>query len=172
MGFWSKLFGGGSARAFCCRGCGKEYRIGVDSAIMTSDELLGAFAAGDSVLFGMSASAKMPDTIGACEYGSMPLAKAKEIRRDNEEALRKADADPARLWRCNKCSNRQLYADEPAEPPEPPASNTAGPKVDPASIKVKCAKCKKALKVKPALIGKRIKCPGCGSTQSFEAEVS
>lgn len=44
-----------------------------------------------------------------------------------------------------------------SSPPAPPAEKPVGPSV------VRCTQCKRALRVPEALLGKRVKCPGCGA---------
>lgn len=161
-----------SPRTLRCRNCSKEYRIGVDSAITTSDELSEAFSRGGSTAIRIS-NANMPDTIGDCNYQRLPTAQVKDIREKNEQALRKVDADPGRVWRCNKCGNKQSYADKEREPEKQvlqPSSQVGTAKqtkaADSASIRISCAQCKKQLTVKAALGGKRIRCPACGAVQA------
>jgi hypothetical protein len=107
---------------------------------------------------GQRAAAKTEDSFIEAEEVAPP-AKGERPAAKPEDSFIEAEEVPA-----PKKRSRPIFDDEPAPqaPLKAPAPSAKAAKPTSSSV-VRCGQCQRALRVPQAVMGKRVKCPACGS---------
>jgi len=89
-----------------CEGCGRVYRLGVDSAVVTSEAITADFRFVVILGKGDPGSKEDPDLVDAAPSGWKPSAALLSDIRRVEAALRRG---AERFWKCRACGRVSQY---------------------------------------------------------------
>ena len=92
-----------------CRGCGKNYKIGIDSLIVTSDDVAETFANAEQ-LKAAGAFSQSPDLVSTADTQDRNLMLNARHRGETIRTFIKMKVGQPRKWRCHNCDRINDYS--------------------------------------------------------------